>query len=214
MLAPRVVVDGGCTRRRCGGKGEKASGAEVGGGKVQQGEGTANGEGARAWSPVQRAVVQCASFRTRQTGCRGLLQLPLSKGSSSATPRPPGTPLPAANPPATHPSPTFLYSSCSPRRGLPAETQSMQIGPFLNCLSPRECRPNFIFMGRGPHAPDLEGRFKVHGRTTPQGPAIGLRQPWPQRARTRSIFLVGYPAPSSGYMTWPLRCLYDGFLRC
>jgi hypothetical protein len=66
-VAPRVVVDGGCTRRRCGGKGEKASGAEVGGGKVQQGEGTANGEGARAWSPVQRAV-QCASLRTRQTG--------------------------------------------------------------------------------------------------------------------------------------------------
>jgi hypothetical protein len=170
---------GGCGRRlhaatlwregrkseRCGSGRRKSS--------TRGGNGKWGGSTGLVASPA-RAVVQCASFRTRQTGCRGLLQLPLSKGSSSATPRPPGTPLPAANPPATHPSPTFLYSSCSPRRGLSAETQSMQIGPFLNCLSPRECRPNFIFKGRGPHAPDLEGRFEVTAGPLPRAQPLGF----------------------------------------
>lgn len=62
-------------------------------------------------------------------------------------PTPPGTLYLQPARPDTHPLPTFLYSPCSPRRGLSAAARSAQIGPFFNCLRPRDRSPNLIFLG-------------------------------------------------------------------
>src|SRR5688500_1245265 len=101
-LWPRVGAIEGCTHGEMMLREAKKSegGAGVGGGKVQQGEGTANmGEhGRRAWSQV----VQRAGIPDPPDRVRGSLQLRPKMAPPRPHPDHPGQRLPAANPPDMH----------------------------------------------------------------------------------------------------------------